>query len=80
VAIFESGASWNAAGGPELLPGEPRHYGSDDYVFCGGGSAWRPRKRLGADSRGYPIWATEPEADWVIWEPVLKEDEGETDR
>jgi hypothetical protein len=36
---------------------------------------WLPRKRLPDGT-----WTKGPDADWVIWEPVLKEDEGEADR
>jgi len=75
VAIFESDAGWNAAGGPELLPDDPRHFGDDDYVFADGHVEWLPRRKLGTDKHGKPIWAKEPDADWVIWEPVLKKPE-----
>ena len=47
----------------------------DAYVFCGGGCAWYPRERLGADPHANPVWAKEPDADWLIWEPVVKEPE-----
>ena len=67
VAVFESDAGWNAAGGPELLPDVPRHFHADYYVFADGRVALLPRKRLRDGS-----WAKEPDADWVIWEPVLK--------
>jgi len=77
LAIFESDAGWNAVGGPQLLPDEPRHFGGDNYGFADGSVRWLPRKKLGTDSRGNPIWAKEPDADWVIWEPVLKDSEGE---
>ena len=75
VAIFESDAAQLTAGGPELLPPEPRHLGGDNYAFADGHVQWLPRKRLGVDSRGHPIWAKEPDADCVIWEPVLKKPE-----
>ena len=74
VAIFESDAGWNASDGPELLPDAPRHMGGDVYVFASGSTSWYPRKQLGADPRGNPIWAKEPDADRVIWEPVLKDE------
>jgi prepilin-type processing-associated H-X9-DG protein len=77
VALFESDAGWNAAGGPELLPEEPRHFGGDNYLFADGHIAWIPRKRLGTDEDGNAIWAKEPARDEAIWEPVLKESEGE---
>jgi len=79
VVVFESdtGTGWDAAGGPELLPTEPRHLGGDNYGFADGHVAWLARKKLGTDEDGNRIWAKEPDADWVIWEPVLKESEGE---
>jgi prepilin-type processing-associated H-X9-DG protein len=65
VAIFESDAGWNAAGGPELLPTEPRHLGGDNYGFADGHAAWMARKWQGtADAR---TWNKRPTAD-VIWE------------
>ena len=76
VVIFESDAGWNAAGGPELLPADPRHYRGDIYGFADRHVEWIHRKRLGTDEDGNPIWAKEPVRD-VIWEPVLKESEGE---
>ena len=44
VSIFESDAGWNAAGGPELLPKEPRHGGGDNYGFADGGARFRRRE------------------------------------
>jgi prepilin-type processing-associated H-X9-DG protein len=64
-----------AAGGPELLPDEPRHLGGDHYGFADGHVEWLPRKLLGVTWLGNRTWAKEPDADWVIWQPVL-EDEG----
>lgn len=69
VLLFESNAGWNAAGGPELLPAEPRHYGGDIYAFADGRAIWVVRKKVGQDARGRPIWAKEPDGDWVKWEP-----------
>ena len=43
VAIFESDAGWNAAGGQNLLPTHPRHRGFDTYGFADGHSAGEPR-------------------------------------
>ncbi|MBN2565614.1 MAG: hypothetical protein JXB46_07870 [Candidatus Eisenbacteria bacterium] len=68
VAIFESDAGWNGYGGPELLPDEPRHFGGDNYIFADGSTSWCARRRNPDGT-----WAKEPEADWVIWEPVFKE-------
>jgi len=64
VAIFESDAGRNAAGGPELLPDEPRHSGGDNYGFADGDAQWIKRKKRPDGS-----WAKEPEADWVRWKP-----------
>ena len=74
IIIFESDAGWNAAGGPELLPDEPRHLGSDNYGFADGHAQWIKRRKNPDGT-----WSKEPVGDWVIWEPVLKEsDVGET--
>jgi len=70
IAIFESGSGWDAAGGPELLPDFPRHLGGDNYGFADGSVKWLPRTKLPDGT-----WAKEPDADWVIWEPVLKDGE-----
>jgi prepilin-type processing-associated H-X9-DG protein len=67
VAFFESDAGWNAAGGPELLPAEPRHLGGDNYAFADGHVIWLPRKKLPDGS-----WAKEPDANYgepVKWKP-----------
>ena len=40
VAIFESDRGWNAAGGPELLPEEPRHLGGYNFGYLDGHAAW----------------------------------------
>jgi prepilin-type processing-associated H-X9-DG protein len=68
VLLFETDRGMNAAGGPELLPGEPRHGGRDNYVFADGRVRRLPRKKNPDGT-----WAKEPDADWVIWKPVLKE-------
>jgi prepilin-type processing-associated H-X9-DG protein len=36
VMLFESERGWNASGGVEMLPKEPRHSGADNYVFADG--------------------------------------------
>jgi len=71
VAFFESDRGGDAAGGADLLPDRPRHLSSDTYGFADGHGAYCPRKKLPDGS-----WAKEPDADWVIPEPLLKEDEG----
>ena len=84
VVLFESDWGWNAAGGPELLPDEPRHLGGDNYLvfaspdlyersgFCTTDEWYH---RPGADM---PRWRR----DWDVreyselrWQPVLKEAE-----
>jgi prepilin-type processing-associated H-X9-DG protein len=64
VVIFEtdSGNGWDAAGGPELLPDEPRHLGGDNYGFADGHVQWIKRKRLPDGT-----WAKAPDAE-VSWE------------
>ena len=64
VILFETDAARNAAGGPELLPDTPRHFGGDDYALADGSVKWVLRKRLPDGS-----WAKKPDADWVRWKP-----------
>jgi hypothetical protein len=71
VAVFESDVGWNAAGGPELLPVKARHFGGENYAFADGGCYWLVRERLPDGT-----WPKQPYAE-VIWEPVLKESEGD---
>ncbi len=68
VFLFESDGGWNTVGRPELLPDRPRHFGGDNYGFADGSVKWLRRKKLPDGS-----WAKEPDAHWVIWEPVLRE-------
>jgi hypothetical protein len=69
IGIFESDAGPNAAGGPELLPDEPRHYGGDNFSFPDGHAAWIARARANAgNARGKPIWLREPQKP-VRWQP-----------
>ena len=69
VAIFESDAGWNAAGGPELLPDHPRHLSGERYGFADGRTGWVLRKSLPDGT-----WVKEPNSDQVRWEPVLKDE------
>ncbi len=69
VVLFETNTGPGATGGPGLLPDEPRHFGGDNYGFADGHVQWIRRKKLPDGS-----WAKEPDADWVIWKPVLKKD------
>jgi hypothetical protein len=75
VVFLESELGWNASGGPEALPDVPRHRGGDNYGFADGHDEWIKRSRFPDGT-----WAKEPDADWVIWEPVLKDQAGEADR
>jgi len=68
VVIFESDAGKNAAGGPELLPDEPRHLGGDNYGFADGHASWLKRKSAGENRRGERVWLKEPE-EAVSWKP-----------
>ncbi|MCJ7822527.1 MAG: hypothetical protein MUQ26_05530 [Armatimonadetes bacterium] len=86
VVLFESDRGWNAAGGPELLPDEPRHLGGDNYLvfaspdlyersgFCTTDEWYH---RPGADM---PRWRRDDDVREYLelrWQPVLKEgDEG----
>jgi hypothetical protein len=73
VMLFESDAGWNATGGPELLPDEPRHAGGDNWAFADGRAFWRSRKRV-ADSQGTWLWTRQEDTpDYRRWQPVLRE-------
>ena len=56
VALFESNQGWNAAGGPELLPKDPRHQGGDIYGFADGSTRWQHRVMV----------------ERLRWQPVVK--------
>lgn len=60
VSLFESDRGWNAAGGRELLPKEPRHFGGDNYGFADGHAKWDSRKTVLSGSDPYMQW--EPRA------------------
>jgi len=53
VALFESDRGWNAAGGSELLPMEPRHLGGDNFGYLDGHATWVSRNPA-ADMPGGP--------------------------
>jgi hypothetical protein len=77
VAIFESDRARPAAGGPELLPREPRHRGGDHYCFAEALTSRVPRGQLGVDAHGNPMWAKRPDPSWegeLRWEPLLEGD------
>lgn len=44
VLLFESDAGWNAAGGSDLLPEAPRHFGGDHVFFVDGSGGYQPRR------------------------------------
>lgn len=70
VVLFESDWGWNAAGGPELLPDEPRHLGGENYLVLAG-PAWYHRP--GADM---PRWRRDKdvrEYSGLRWQPELRE-------
>ena len=46
VAFFESDRGWNAAGGPELLPAEPRHLGGYNFGYPDGHVTWMPEAEI----------------------------------
>lgn len=48
VALFESDLGWNACGGPELLPRQPRHFGGENFAFADGHTEWVRRSRASA--------------------------------
>jgi hypothetical protein len=82
VVIFESDQGWNAAGGPELLPDEPRHMSGDIYAFADGSVRWLHRKEIGTDEAGETIWAKRPDEEHISWEltlppPASSEEESE---
>jgi hypothetical protein len=68
VLIFESDAGPGAAGGPELLPAEPRHDGRDVYGFTGDRGT-RHFESAGALSRASIADGTSQ----IYWEPVAEE-------
>jgi hypothetical protein len=58
VAVFESDAGANAAGGPELLPRHPRHYGGSIVGYVGG---W---------ARGvYGLQSGQHDDESLVWDP-----------
>ncbi|UCC68818.1 MAG: hypothetical protein JSV79_02495 [Armatimonadota bacterium] len=59
VAIFESDAGWNAAGGRELLAEEPRHLRGDNLGFADRHAAWCNRQRLLSQEEAALRWGPE---------------------
>ncbi len=59
VAVFESPRGWNATGGPEALPAEPRHFEGDNYGLASGGATWVKRGDLAMGAAGIG-WSVEP--------------------
>jgi len=60
VAIFESDRRWNAAGGEDFLPAEPRHLGGDNYAFADGHAKWFARGETGSQVE----WTARPETGY----------------
>jgi len=60
VCVFESDRGWNAAGGPELLPKEPRHLGGDNYGFVDGHAKWYSRQSVIPPTEHSPRWSPGP--------------------
>ena len=56
VSIFESDRGWNAHGGRELLPAQPRHLDGDNYGFLDGHARWFERE--GADKLRWKLETT----------------------
>ena len=56
VSIFESDRGWNAHGGRELLPAQPRHLDGDNYGFLDGHAKWFERE--GADKLRWKLETT----------------------
>ncbi len=69
VVLFESDAGWNAAGGPDLLPPNPRHRQGDHLGFADGHSSWRSRKR-GKTDYGEQ-WLKEYLGESIEWSPDI---------
>jgi len=69
VLVFESDVGINAAGTQSILVPIPRHLGRDTFGFADGHGAYRPRRQVGVDQHGNPIWTRKPEANSVRWEP-----------
>lgn len=67
IAIFESDAGWNAFGGPELLPSEPRHFGGEYVGLVSSAAGWKRRLRGRAQGR-HGVWlkAYDP---LLVWHP-----------
>jgi prepilin-type processing-associated H-X9-DG protein len=72
VLFFESDAGWNAHGGPELLPAEPRHFGGDNVAYADGHARWLSRARRGDSSP--PRWLRAYPPETVAWDPDAREE------
>ena len=74
--LYESNAGWNGAGGQELLPEEPRHFGADAYAFTDGHVGFSMRRRTDA-SRPEWVWTNEPlDANAMQWPPEPQQQQG----
>jgi prepilin-type processing-associated H-X9-DG protein len=73
VAIFESDRGWNAHGGPQLLPRNPRHVKGDNYGFADGHAKWYARKSEAIPGQSEPRWLKAPRDEKAVtWEPKVK--------
>jgi prepilin-type processing-associated H-X9-DG protein len=72
IMLFEVDAKRDSIGTNKLLRKSPKWIGGDNYGFADGHVQWLPRKKLPDGT-----WAKEPEADWVIWDPKVKQEAGE---
>ena len=57
------------------MPAEVRRSSSEASAVMWSAGECLPRRKLPDGT-----WAKAPDADWVIWKPVLKEGEGGADR
>ena len=67
VLLFESDAGWNAAGGPELMPAEPRHFGGDRVGMTDWSTNYRARayERAGLTRRWLKKYAILGPSAWA---------------
>jgi hypothetical protein len=76
VMFSESDVGWDAAGGPALLPAQPRHDGADNYAMADGRALPAARALAGRDKGGAKRWQQAPDRAWIGWDPFAP---GKTD-
>ena len=71
VILFESDAGWNAAGGSDLIPLSPRHFGGDILGYADGHPSWRHRRclRVGHEEHWLREYVTKSRPD--EWSPHI---------